>query len=348
MKEEVSAHGGKNKIFAYIVLGLNVVAAWVSWWVLVNSFSGKIVHYWLWPVVAFSIWGVAFTLSCIFVKSRKWLYFSYVLGLFAYPLFMGMGWSLVAISLTFLLLLYTERKIKKELERGIKIDFYHLVSHSLKYFVSIACIIIAVAYYFSITNRTEPSVSSIGAKSMEVEVNWGLKALSFLSPDDKKKLIDEILNDISVDEFLIKNYGSQAIANNVPNVGELSQNPTELARMIGDATAQKIQEGMLSKAKSDLSKQLGVNVVGERPVKDVLMEYIDKSERSFFEYSGSEKLYVPIILAFGLFLTARILGTAVDIILGLFVLLVIKILRKTGVVSISHEKREVAMIEYSV
>jgi hypothetical protein len=105
---------------------------------------------------------------------------------------------------------------------------------------------------------------------------------------------------------------------------------------------------MLSKAKSDLAKQLGVPVIGERPMKEVLMSYIDKTERSFFEYSGSEKLYIPIILAFGLFLTARILGTAVDIFLGLFILGLIKLLRIFGVVQVNTEQKEVAVIEYSI
>ena len=105
---------------------------------------------------------------------------------------------------------------------------------------------------------------------------------------------------------------------------------------------------MLARSKQDLAKQLGVNVVGERPMKEVLMAYIDKTEREFFEYSGTEKFYIPVILAFGLFLTARILGTAVDIFLGLFILLIIKLLRIAGVVGIKQEQKEVAVIEYSV
>ena len=105
---------------------------------------------------------------------------------------------------------------------------------------------------------------------------------------------------------------------------------------------------MLAKSKKDLAKQLGVNVVGQQPMKEVLMAYIDKSERSFFDYSGTDKFYVPIILAFGLFLTARVLGTAVDLILGLFILGIIRLLRYSGAISLNKEQREVAIIDYSI
>ena len=346
---QAGASGGKNKIFAYSILGLNVIAAWMSWWVLANSILGKGRHVWLYPILAFSFWAVVFTLSCIFLKNRIYLHSCYVVSGLGYLIFMRPGWSYVAALLAILFLILIERRIKKEIERGIKIDFYHLASHSLKFFVTTVCLIIAVAYYFSITSGPVPSASGIESKSLETEIDWGLKAAGFVLPGDKKELIDGIANNITVDEFLTKNMGKPEINNSlIDGNGPAAGSPGETAKIIGDATAQKIQEEMLSKANSDLSKQLGVPVIGEQPVKEVLMAYIDKAERSFFEYSGSEKLYVPIILAFGLFLTARILGTAVDIFLGLFVLLLIKILRISGVVSIRHEEREVAMIDYSI
>jgi len=343
------ASGGKNKIFAYSVLGLNILTAWISWWVLARAISGQSAHSWLYPVLAFSFWGIVFTLSCIFLKKRAYIHSCYVLSGLGYLVFFKPGWSWVAAFLVILFLILTERLVKKEIKRGIKINFYHLVSHSLKYFVTTICLVTAIAYYFSITTGPAPSASGIEAKSLETEIDWGLKAAGFVLPDDKRKLIEDVRNDMTVDQFLLKNFGNPDLVGGTFNMnGSPTDSPTDAARTIGNATAQKIQEEMISKAKSDLSKQLGVNVVGEQPVKEVLMAYIDKAERNFFDYSGSERLYIPIILAFGLFLTARILGTAVDIFLGLFVLLLVKLLRIFEVVSIRHEEREVAMIEYSI
>mgnify|MGYP001053342224 CR=1 FL=1 len=123
---------------------------------------------------------------------------------------------------------------------------------------------------------------------------------------------------------------------------------TDATKIIGDVAAEKIKDEMLAKSKRDLAKQLGVDVIGEQPMKNVLMAYIDKTERGFFEYSGTDKFYIPVILAIGIFLTARILGTVVDIFLGLLILGIIRLLRVLGVVTVKREQREVAAIEYSV
>ena len=339
----------KNKIFAYSVLGLNVIAAWVSWWVLANSIFGRSRHIWLYPILAFSFWAVAFTLCAIFVKNRKYFVASTAAGIVSYPIFFGASMSVVGAGIAFFLLVLTERRTKKEIDRGIKIDFYHLVSHTLKYFVTIICLVIAVAYYFSITEKPVTSPTFIETKTLEMEMDWGLKAASLVLSEDKKKLIDDIEKNMTVDEFLSKNFIEPGMAENISAASNvISINPIDATKIIGDATAVKIQEEMLDKSKRDLAKQLGVNVVGEQSMKEVLMSYIDKTERSFFEYSGSDKFYVPVILAFGIFLTARILGTAVDIFLGLFILGIIKLLGIFDIIQVNHEQREVAVIEYSV
>ncbi len=339
----------RNKIFAYSVLGLNVIAAWISWWVLAGSVYGKSAHAWLYPVLAFSLWGIIFALSSIFIKNRTYLYSSYAIGGIGYLFFFKPGWSYLAALIAVLLLIGIEKRVKKEIERGIKIDFYHLVSHSLKYFVTTACLVIAVAYYFSITSKA-PSATVIETNTLAMEIDWGLKAAGYVLPQDKKVLIDDVQNNVTVDEFLTKNMPPPEInTNDIANVTGITTNsPSDTTKLIGDAAVAKIQEEMLAKSKKDLSKQLGVTVIGQEPMKEVLMDYIDKTERSFFENSGSEKFYVPIILAFGLFLTARILGTAVDLLLGLFVLLLIRLLRNSNIIEVKKEQREVAFIEYSV
>lgn len=339
----------KNKIFAYSVLGFNVIATWVSWWVLAGSIFGRGRHIWLYPILAFSFWGIMFTLSVIFVKNRKLIYASFIAGAVAYPIFFGPSLSISGAAIAVLLFIFTENRTKKEIARGIKVDFYHLVSHSLKYFVSAVCLVAAIAYYFSVTERQVPSAVLIENKTLATEMDWGLKAAGFVLPEDKKELIDDITNNVSVDDFLSKNFVKPELADNIASGNDIAtNNPTDTAKLIGGAATLEIQQAMLDKSKKDLAKQLGVDVVGERPMKEVLMAYIDKTERSFFEYSGSDKFYVPAILALGIFLTARILGTAVDIFLGLVILLIIKLLRTFGVVQVSREEREVTFIEYNI
>ncbi|MDP1845513.1 MAG: hypothetical protein Q8L09_02070 [Candidatus Moranbacteria bacterium] len=340
----------RNKIFAYSILGLNVVAAWVSWWVLAGAIFGSMRHIWLCPVLAFGIWGIAFTLSAIFVKNRKFLYASFILSGIGYPIFFGASLSALGVALAVLIFIFTESQAKKEIARGITINFYQLVSHTLKYFVTAACIVIAVAYYFSITDKAAaPTPTFIEAKTLETEMNWGLKAAGFVLSDEKRGMLDDIANNETVDEFLSKNFVDPGIDENMETVNNIMPgSPTDTTKIIGDAAAEKIKEEMLAKSKKDLAKQLGVDVVGEQPMKNVLMAYIDKTERGFFEYSGTDKFYIPIILAAGIFLTARILGTAVDIFLGLFILGIIKLLRMSGIIQVNREQKEAAVIEYSI
>ena len=340
----------KNKIFAYSVLALNVVAAWISWWVLAGAIFGTMRHVWLYPILAFSAWGIVFTLSVIFVKNRKLLYASFALSGIGYPIFFGASLSILGVILAILIFVLTESQTKREIGRGITINFYQLVSHTLKYFVTAACVVTAVAYYFSITDKAAaPTPTFIETKTLQTEMDWGLEAASLVLSDDKKSMLDDITNNMTVDDFLSKNFVDPGINENMATASNMAPNsPTDTTKLIGDAAAGQIKEEMLSKSKKDLAKQLGVDVVGEQPMKNVLMAYIDKTERGFFDYSGTDKFYIPIILAAGIFLTARILGTLVDIFLGLLILLLIKLLRSAGVIQVNRVQSEVAVISYSV
>jgi uncharacterized membrane protein len=334
----------RNKIFAYVVLGLNVIAAWISWAVLAAVIFGKTEHVWLYPILAFSFWGIFFTLSAIFVKGKKYFHPSLLAGALGYPVFFGINLSALGMLAALLLLILTENQTKKEIERGVKISFHHLVSHTLKYFVTAICVVIAIAYYFSIAEKPDPSPTLLEKRTLETEMDWGLKAAELVLPEEKRALVDDITGNMNVDEFLSKNF----IEPEIGNAARMVNTASDATQLIGDAAAAKIHEQMLDKSKQDLAKQLGVNVVGDQAMKEVLMAYIEKTQKSFFEYSGSDKFYIPVILAFGLFLTARVLGTAIDIFLGLLILGIIKLLRTFEIVQIKTEQKEVAVIEYSV
>lgn len=339
----------KNKIFAYSILGLNVIAAWISWWVLAGAIFGQMRHVWLFPILVFGFWAIVFTLLAIFVKNKMYIHLSFLAGALGYPFFLGLGFSLLGLLLAMLLLIFTEIQTKKEIARGITINFYQLVSHTLKYFVTAVCILIAVAYYFSITEKSAPTPTFLETKTLEMEMDWALKGAGFVLPEDKKAMVDDIGSGVTVDDFLSKNFVSPGVDESMATATNIVPGgATDTTRLIGDAAAGKMKEEMLAKSKKDLAKQLGVDIVGEQPMKNVLMAYIDKTERGFFEYSGTDKFYIPIILAFGLFLTVRVLGTAVDIFLGLLILGIIRLLRMAGTVQVNRVQSEVAVIEYSV
>lgn len=340
-----SAYSGKNKIFAYTILGLNVIATWASWWVLRRAFLGESTHSWIYPTLAFSLWGIVFALAVMFVRNWKLQFASFVLGFVVYPFFLGFNLSIVGALITFGLFLLTENQAKKEIAQGIHLNFYRLVGHTLKYFVTAVCMVVAVAYYFHLLERSAvPSPIFLEDETLQAEMDFGLKTAGFVLPEEKRAIIDDITSGMSVDDFLSKNFVQPEVDETILN----SDSAPGIAKVIGDTAAVEVQQKLLAKSKKDLSKQLGVDVVGELPMKNVLMSYIDKTERSFFEYSGTDKFYVPIIIAIGIFLTARVLGTIVEIFLGLVILLIIKMLEKTGLIEMVREQREVMTIRYDV
>jgi len=341
----------KNKNFAYALLGLNVICAWTAWWTLGNSIFGRVAEYdWLIPAIAFSLWAVVFTLGAIFIRSKLFFHGSLALGGIGYAFLNSFNLSLVAVLLAVATLAATEYGVKKELEKGVQINFYYVVRHALKFFVTAICIVVAFSYYFSL-DRENAAFGRIEKNSLAREIDWGLKAAQHIVSDDRRKMIDEITSGVTVDEYLAQNQPKPEVEfDNMLNPGEI---PPEYAGFVdidsvSQSLNQKIQEESLKRSKEEVSKRLGIPVSGGEKVKDIIVEYIDKSQNDFFEKSAGIRTHLPIIMALALFLTARVLATIVDLFLGLVILGLIKLFRKSGVINFRREMKEAAVIEYSV
>jgi hypothetical protein len=339
----------KNKNFAYTILVLNVAAAWTSWWTLGNSIFGRVAEYdWLIPTIAFSVWAIVFTLGAIFIKNKYLFYGSLVLGGVGYAYLNSFNLSLAAVGLAVVILIATEHGVKKELEKGVRINFYYVVRQALKFFVTAVCLVAAFSYYFSL-DRVNAALGKIEKDSLAQEIDWGLKTAQYIMPEEQREMIEKILSGVTVDEYLIESQPKAEFEMNelVGMAGPEYAGSIDI-NSVGQSLNQKIKEESLKRSKEEISGYLGIPVTGGEKVKDIIIEYIDKSEREFFERSTGLQMYLPVIMALALFLTARILATIVDIFLGFIILALIKLFRKFGVVGIKREMKEAAVIEYSV
>ncbi len=339
----------KNKNFAYALLGLNVVCAWTSWWTLGNSIFKRVAEYdWLIPTIAFSIWAIVFTLGAIFIKNKYLFYWSLIFGGFGYVYLNSFNLSLVAVGLAVAILIATEYGVKKELEKGVRINFYYVVRQALKFFVTAVCLVVAFSYYFSL-DRMNAALGKIEKNSLTQEIDWGLKTAQYIMPEKQGEMIDKILSGVTVDEYLIESQPKAEFEmNELAGIAGPESAESIDINSVSQFLNQKIKEESLKRSKEEISEYLGVPVTGREKVKDIIIEYIDKSEREFFERSTGLQMYLPVIMALALFLTARILATIVDIFLGFVILALIKLFRKSEVVGIKREMKEVAVIEYSV
>lgn len=340
----------KNKIFAYSILAVNVVTAWIAFGILGQVLRGNILKYnWILPIAAFGVWAVFFSLSTIFIRSRWWQYGAWALALLGYIFLVDFGWSSFVLILAFLLFLLTEHTVKNELAGGIRIHFYRVVNVSLKYFVTAVCIVVAVAYYFSLERRENLTIPNIETKTLEEEIKWGLKLAGVFMPE-KEKLIEDIEKDMTVDEYLLKNQlmgGEDADGQMLQN-GIADLPPDVSVSAIGEVINGQFQQEMLKVSKGKISEQLGVAVQGDEKVKDILVKFIETKQNEFLADAFSKGFYLSLIMALGLFLAIRLIGAGVDIILGFLILGIIKLFVRSGAVEMRKEMREVGVIDYSI
>ncbi len=341
----------KNKNFAYALLGLNVLAAWASWWTLGNSIFGRVSGYdWLIPAAAISIWAIIFTLGAIFIKSRLYFYSSIVLGALGYLFLNSFNLSFIGVVLGVLILFATEYGVKRELERGVQLNFYYVVRQSLKYFVTAVSLVVAVSYFFSL-DRDNADLGKIERDSLASQVEWGLKASRYVLAGENKQLVDNILSGATVDEYLRRDDGNLGVSSqDLEMIGQsgVSFENQVVLESLGSSLNQQIRQQALEKSKKEISDQLGMEISGDEQIKDVLAEYADKSQQDFLARSTGVRENLPLIMAIVLFLTVRILATILDLFLGVVIFGFIRVFQTAGIVDIRKEMKEAAAIQYSI
>ena len=341
----------KNKNFAYALLVLNVLVAWVSWWTLANSIFDRVSGYdWLIPAVAFSIWAIVFTLGAIFIRSRLLFYSSIVVGALGYSLLNSLNFSLIGVTLAVLILFGTEYLVKRELEKGVQINFYYVIRQCLKYFVTAISLVVAFSYFFAL-DRDNATLGRIEKDSYLRQVEWGLKASRYVLAEENKELIDKILSGVTVDEYLQRDDGSLNFSSEeleMIGASGIGLENQVVLESLSSSLNREIQRQALEKSKKEISEQLGMEINGDEEVKDVLVQYADKSQQDFLERSTGVRENLPLIMALALFLTVRILATIVDIFLGVVIFGLISLFQKAQIIDIEKEMKEGAVIEYSI
>jgi len=341
----------KNKKTIYFILALNIALAWIAWWILGRAFDGRLGNFiWSAPILAFSFWAVSFSLATIFTKNRFWLFGTYIASLAGYLVLVDFGWSSLVLVAAFALLYLTEKSVKKELSIGIRIHFYRVVNLSLKYFVTAVCVVAAVAYYFSLTNRDNLTIPNIERKTLNEEIDWGMKFTSLAMPE-KKDLVANIENGMTVDDYLIENQLSGLNPEEFSGTSGINGSPSGAdgsLGMVGQMVNGKVRDEMLAIYKKNISEQLGVSVQGDEKVREVLTEFIETKQNNFLQEAFSKSFYVALIMALGLFLAIRLIGAGVDILLGFVILGIIKILIAWGAIDLRTETRKVKVINYSI
>jgi len=143
-----------QKIHKEIILGAAVVLSGVfCWWFIRYVFyvGGLTAGCWIWGGILFILFGIVLCLAMLLIKNKVILFGS--MGLTSALFFIFFHdepfWYLIVLILLFLAFVAATRKIKKEEEAQVSLNFWRIWKRGLPLFITALILVIAITYYFS-------------------------------------------------------------------------------------------------------------------------------------------------------------------------------------------------------
>jgi len=160
------------KNYKEIILGTAVVLlGFTCWWLLKLVFynSNYFVNYWALIVGVFILFGIATCLAMLLIKNKYILFGSFGLSLLLFFVFLNNEafYYLVFLIILFLAFLRASKKIKKEEDIQINLDFWRIWKRGLPILITALILVISIVYYFSpeLMNKRQNKIS-ISEKTM--------------------------------------------------------------------------------------------------------------------------------------------------------------------------------------
>lgn len=143
-----------QKLYKEIILGAAVVLLGVfCWWFLKYVFyvGGLTAGCWTWGGILFLLFGIAVCLAMLLIDNKAILFGSFGLMFLLFFVFFydEPFYYLVVLLLLFLAFISATRKIKREEEVQVNLNFWRIWKRGLPIFLTALILVIAMAYYFS-------------------------------------------------------------------------------------------------------------------------------------------------------------------------------------------------------
>jgi len=137
-----------------IILGaIMVLLTACFWWFLKYVFyiGGLTASCWISGGVLFFLWGVSVCLVMLLIKNKFILFGSFGLALLLFFVFLNNEpfYYLVVLILLFLAFLIASKKIKREEEMQVNLNFWRIWKRGLPVLITASSLLIATIYYFS-------------------------------------------------------------------------------------------------------------------------------------------------------------------------------------------------------
>lgn len=253
----------------------------------------------LWPAVALFVLGALFSLVWLLLAdSRQSKYFLALLSLFcALWLFVFLDWHKISFWPIFLLSLaffyFAGHQAIKEKEACFKIQLSRILSTALiLLFTGLALIAASFHYFYQV--KFPPEAFEISPNL----TNFVIQRLDeFLG---NGRLGETISLNMTIDEYL---------ETNLLKSGEMS------ATQLKDPRIRALINKEIDKARDELNRQYGLHLTGQEKIAQVIASFITVKINQIL---GPYRKYIPLALAFGLFIALRAIGFIyVNIVLGM-------------------------------
>jgi len=143
-----------QKIYKEIILGAAVVLLGLfSWYFLRYIFyvGNLTIGCWIWGGILFILFGVVLCLAMLLIDNKAILFGSFVLTAALFFVFFNneLFYYFIAILILIAAFAFANKKIRKEEEVQVNLNFWRIWKRGLPWLITILCLVIVLVYYFS-------------------------------------------------------------------------------------------------------------------------------------------------------------------------------------------------------
>ncbi len=164
-----------------VLTSVLILLSFFSWWILRSVFyvNNYFISHWVLVIGVFVLFGIANCLAMLLVKDKKILLSGFAISLLLFFIFFNAEplYYVIVLGLLFLAFMSASRKIKKEEEVQVDLDFFRIFKRGLPVFMTALILVISIVYYFS-PELTKKSTTKINIP--EKTINTILRPLEGL------------------------------------------------------------------------------------------------------------------------------------------------------------------------
>jgi hypothetical protein len=191
-----------------VLASILVLFSFLCWWMLKLVFYGHdyFINHWALIIGIFVSFGIVSCLAMLLIGDKKILFGSLAIGILSFFVFFNNEplYYLIVLALLFLAFMSATKKIKKEEEVQVDLDFFRIFKRGLPIFITALVLVISIVYYFSpnliskkaskinISEKTIDAIlkplESLIQEKLPVGINLDSNASEILSLEQKNDL----------------------------------------------------------------------------------------------------------------------------------------------------------------